>query len=86
MAIPKNIQKMQKCAKLLSGLDENRSSFESYFTSKEIFDLWKEKQLEYYSGLPLTQKEYPELDTASRMKLRNEQLERKFKEKQDSQK
>lgn len=71
----------QELCQILSGLAENRSSFESYFTSKEMFDIWKEKQLEYYANEPLTEKEYPELDSATRMKLRNEMLEKQFKEK-----
>ena len=68
----------QEICLFLSSLEENRSSFESYFTSGEIYELWKEKQVEYYSAIPLTKKEYPELDTATRMKLRNEQLEKKY--------
>lgn len=69
----------QEICQILSGLEENRSSFESYFTSKEMFDLWKEKQLQYYADEALTEKQYPELDTATRMKLRNELLEKQFK-------
>ena len=66
---------------ILSKLEENRSSFEAYFTSKEMFELWKEKQLEYYANTPVTLKKYPELDTSTRIKLRNEMMERQFKEK-----
>lgn len=32
----------------LSSFKENRDSFEHYFTTKELFDLWKEKELQYY--------------------------------------
>ena len=71
----------QEICLFLSSLEENRSSFESYFTSGEIYEIWKEKQVEYYSALPLTKREYPELDTATRMKLRNEQLEKKYSQK-----
>ena len=71
---------MEVC-QILSNLEENRSSFEAYFTSKEMFELWKEKQLEYYANTPVTLKEYPELDTSTRIKLRNEMMERQFKEK-----
>ena len=66
---------------ILSSLEENRSSFESYFASKEMYDLWKEKELEYYSKNPLTAKKYPKLDLTTRLRLRNEMMERKFKEK-----
>lgn len=66
---------------ILSSLEENRSSFESYFASKEMYDLWKEKELEYYSKHPLTAKKYPKLDLTTRLRLRNEMMERKFKEK-----
>ena len=66
---------------ILSSLEENRSSFEAYFASKEMYDLWKEKQIEYYSKHPLTAKKYPKLDLSTRLQLRNEMMERKFKEK-----
>lgn len=66
---------------ILSSLEENRSSFEAYFASKEMYDLWKEKQIEYYSKHPLTAKKYPKLDLTTRLRLRNEMMERKFKEK-----
>lgn len=68
----------QELCQILSSLEENRSSFESYFTSKEMFDLWKEKVLQYYADEPLTEKKYPELDTSTRLKLRNEMLEKQF--------
>ena len=66
---------------ILSSLEENRSSFEAYFASKEMYDLWKEKEIEYYSKHPLTAKKYPKLDLMTRLQLRNEMMERKFKEK-----
>lgn len=66
---------------ILSSLEENRSSFEAYFASKEMYDLWKEKEIEYYSKHPLTAKKYPKLDLTTRLRLRNEMMERKFKEK-----
>ena len=69
---------MELC-QILSSFEETRSSFESYFTSKEMFDLWKEKQLQYYADEPLTEKKYPELDTTTRLKLRDELLEKKFR-------
>ena len=69
----------QEICQILSGFEENRSSFESYFTSKEMFDLWKEKQLQYYADEALTEKQYPELDATTRRKLRNELLEKQFK-------
>ncbi len=71
---------MEIC-QILSNLEQNRADFEAYFTSKEMYDLWKEKQLEYYANDPVTQKQYPVLDTLTRLKLRNEWLERQFKEK-----
>ena len=61
------------------GNDKLVFKFESYFTSKEMFDLWKEKQLQYYADEALTEKQYPELDATTRMKLRNELLEKQFK-------
>ena len=66
---------------ILSSLEENRSSFEAYFASREMYDLWKEKEIEYYSKHPLTAKKYPKLDLTTRLQLRNEMMERKFKEK-----
>lgn len=71
---------MEVC-QILSGLEENRSSYESYFTSKEMFDIWKERQLEYYANDALTEKEYIPLDTTTRLALRNEMLEKHFKQK-----
>ena len=71
---------MEIC-QILSNLEQNRADFEAYFTSKEMYDLWKEKQLEYYANDPVTQKQYPVLDNLTRLKLRNEWLERQFKEK-----
>ena len=46
-----------------------------------LLSLWKEKQLEYYANDPVTQKQYPVLDSLTRLKLRNEWLEKQFKEK-----
>ena len=57
---------------ILTNLEQNRTDFEAYFTSKKMYDLWKEKQLEYYANNPVTQKQYPVLDTLTRLKLRNE--------------
>lgn len=37
---------MEIC-QILSNLEQNRADFEAYFTSRELYDLWKEKQLEY---------------------------------------
>lgn len=71
---------MEVC-QILSGLEENRSSYESYFTSKEMFDIWKERQLEYYANDALTEKEYIPLDTTTRLALRNEMLEKHFRQK-----
>lgn len=71
---------MEVC-QILSGLEENRSSYESYFTSKEMFDIWKERQLEYYANDTLTEKEYIPLDTTTRLTLRNEMLEKHFRQK-----
>lgn len=39
---------------ILTNPEQNRTDFEAYFTSKEMYDLWKEKQLEYYANNPVT--------------------------------
>ena len=52
---------------------------ERFKITQEMFDLWKEKQLQYYADEALTEKQYPELDATTRMKLRNELLEKQFK-------
>ena len=53
----------------LSSFKENRDSFEHYFTTKELFDLWKEKELQYYKELGFTQKKYKELDNKTCLQL-----------------
>ena len=58
----------------LSSFKENRDSFEHYFTTKELFDLWKEKELQYYKELSFTQKKYKELDNKTRLQLQKEYL------------
>lgn len=58
----------------LSSFKENRDSFEHYFTTKELFDLWKEKELQYYKELGFTQKKYKELDNKTRLQLQKEYL------------
>lgn len=68
----------QYICQILSGLEENRSSFESYFISKNVFDLWKQNQLERYETQILTEKNYPKLDTTTRLKLRNEIMKKQF--------
>jgi transcriptional regulator with XRE-family HTH domain len=73
----------QEICQLLSELEENRSSLESYFTTKEMFDFWKEKELEYYSNLPLTEKEYVELDFYERIRRRDALLNEKFGKKDE---
>lgn len=65
----------------LSSLNENRESFESYFTSKEMFDLWKKQMVSSYATLPVTKKTYEEIDYDTRIKLRNELLEKQFNKK-----
>lgn len=68
----------------LGSFEENRNSLESYFTSKELYDIWKEKEVKYYSTLPLTKKAHEELDNTTRLKKRNELLEKQFKEKNEN--
>ena len=46
----------------LADLQENRESLESYFTGKDMFDMWKKQTLEYYTSKPVTHKEIEELD------------------------
>ena len=59
-------------------LEENRESLESYFTGKDIFDMWKKQTLEYYSTRSITHKEIESLDFETRIRKRDELLERKF--------
>ncbi|GFH96447.1 hypothetical protein IMSAGC003_03003 [Lachnospiraceae bacterium] len=66
----------------LASLNESRESFESYFTPKDMFDIWKKQKIADYSTLPVTKKVYENIDSATRMKLRNEHLERQFKKNQ----
>ena len=70
----------------LASLNESRESYESYFTSKEMFDIWKKQKVSDYSPFPVTRKTYQELDTVTRLKLRNEYLEKQFQEKKSASK
>lgn len=70
----------------LASLNENRESFESYFTPKDMFEIWKKQKVADYATLPVTKKIYEDLDNTTRLKLRNEQLEQQFKNKQNNNK
>ena len=63
----------------LSSFEENRNGFESYCTSKEMYDIWKREKADAYSQISLNKKVYPKLDSITRTKLRNEYLEKQFK-------
>lgn len=63
----------------LSAYAEHRESFESYFVGKDMYELWQKNQIEYYDKLPLTRKEFDDLDSATRIKLRNEFLQKEVK-------
>ena len=41
----------------LSDLQENRERLESYFTGKDMYDMWKKQTLECYTAKPVTHKE-----------------------------
>ncbi len=56
--------------------------FYGNFTPKDMFDIWKKQKIADYSSLPVTKKVYEDIDNATRMKLRNEHLERQFKKNQ----
>ena len=62
----------------LADLQENRESLESYFTGKDMFDMWKKQTLEYYTSKPVTHKEIEELDFETRIRKRDELLTQKF--------
>lgn len=64
----------------LSAYAEHRESFESYFVGKDMYELWQKNQIEYYDKLPLTRKQFEDLDSATRTKLRNELLRKKLDE------
>jgi len=68
---------------LLGSFEENRNSFETYWTTKELFDIWKRNRIEHFSEMALTKKEYHELDNTTRLKLRNELLEKNYGPKKD---
>ncbi len=67
----------------ISSFQENRESLESYFTSKEVFEIWKQQSLDYYKSLPLTHKEIEELDYETRIQKRDELLDKKFSKKEE---
>ena len=62
----------------LADLQENRESLESYFTGKDMYDMWKKQTLEYYTAKPVTHKEIEELDFETRIRKRDELLAKKF--------
>lgn len=62
----------------LADLQENRESLESYFTGKDMFEMWKKQTLEYYTSKPVTHKEIEELDFETRIEKRDELLAKKF--------
>ena len=62
----------------LADLQENRENLESYFTGKDMFDMWKKQTLEYYTSKPVTHKEIEELDFETRIRKRDELLTQKF--------
>ena len=63
---------------VLADLQENRENLESYFTGKDMFDMWKKQTLEYYTSKPVTHKEIEELDFETRIRKRDELLTQKF--------
>ncbi len=66
--------------KFLGTFEEKRNSYESYFTDKELYDMWKEKSIEYYNTIPLTKKVHEELDRTEILRRRNALLEKQFEE------
>ena len=44
-----------------------------------MYDIWKREKIDTYSQIPLNKKVYPKLDSMTRAKLRNEYLEKQFK-------
>ena len=62
----------------LADLQENRESLESYFTGKDMFEMWKKQTLEYYTSKPVTHKEIEELDFETRIGKRDKVLAKKF--------
>lgn len=62
----------------LSNYAEHRESFKSYFVGKDMYELWQKNQIEYYDKLPLTRREFDDLDPATRTQLRNELLRKKL--------
>lgn len=67
----------------LASLSESRESFESYFTPNDMFDIWEKQKIADYAILPVTRKVYEDIDNATRMKLRNEHMEKQFKKNQN---
>ncbi len=51
-----------------------------------MFDIGKKQKIADYSTLPVTKEVYEDIDSATKMKLRNEHLERQFKKNQNDSK
>jgi transcriptional regulator with XRE-family HTH domain len=62
----------------LADLQENRESLESYFTGKDMYEMWKKKTLDYYTAKPVTHQEIEDLDFETRIRKRDQLLSQKF--------
>lgn len=64
---------------LLTLINEDRNDFLSYSSTKEKYDSLKQKNIDYYSALPLFQKRYENLDQKTLIRKRLEYLENQLK-------
>ena len=67
----------------LAELRENRESLESYFTGKDMFEMWKKQTLDYYKVMPITDQPIVDLDFNERIKRRDQLLAEKYKKSEE---
>lgn len=62
----------------LRSFRDNRRDYETYFTSRELYEIWQSKKVEYYSSHPLTKKVIEEIDDETFRERRNEYMRKEY--------
>lgn len=70
----KNHQHNASVCNIIREISDNYKDLEAYALSKDMYDMAKEKTIEYYKS-PLTQKEFPELSREELLRKRREYME-----------
>ena len=62
----------------LKSFRDNRKDYETYFTSRELYEIWQSKKVEYYSSLPLTKKIIEKIDDDTFRERRNAYMRKEY--------